>query len=167
MTHDFESTFVLAFRCTWKCSPSCHSSSGHRFATAFIRHFICVHLRDLVQRSNNFSLHYPCTEIQRCPTNSTRWNRCNFETPYPRSVSSRIMAEDVRSSCWIKFIFCFFVETTFVATSRSPGRASTSTATLNTSGSLLQSLLSILRVETSTSFTFTSTVFKLRCWLIE
>lgn len=44
----------------------------------------------------------------------------------------------------------------------SPGRASTSTATLNTSGSLLQSLLPILRVETSPSITFISTVFKVK-----
>lgn len=112
----------------------------------------------------------PCTILARRFSVVQQTQRVGIDvilTPYPRSLSLRIMAEDVRSSCWIKFIFCFFVETTFVATSRSPGRASTSTATLNTSGSLLQSLLSILRVETSTSFTFTSTVFKLRCWLIE
>lgn len=49
-----------------------------------------------------------------------------------------------------------------MASPRSPGGASTSTATLNISGNLLQSLLPILRVETSPSIAFISTVFKVK-----
>lgn len=79
-------------------------------------HSICVHLRNYAQRCDN-----------------------RFDVILRFHIHIRYLP----SSCWIKFIFCFYVETTFVATPRSPRRASTSTATLNTSGGLLQSLLPI------------------------